>query len=211
MPLKLIPPKAGRNPVYRVRGTHLGIYVDRTTGVADERKARKLLIKWRDEIESGQFRPPHPSGRALMPIRPENRARYPKDWPLISHRIRERASHRCEQCGVANHALGGRSTDGTFLPAQPTGTDGIRVTWPRPGEHAWCGRGDRAEHLRIIRIVLTVAHLDHTPENCADANLRCWCQRCHNLYDAAARRAGTRERAKALRATGDLLSATEVA
>ena len=34
------------------------------------------------------------------------------------------------------------------------------------------------------RVVLTVAHLDHTPENCDPSNLRALCQRCHNKYDA---------------------------
>ncbi len=35
-----------------------------------------------------------------MPIRPENRALYPADWPAISQRIRhERAQNRCEQEG----------------------------------------------------------------------------------------------------------------
>jgi 5-methylcytosine-specific restriction endonuclease McrA len=34
-------------------------------------------------------------------------------------------------------------------------------------------------------VVLTVAHLDHTPENVAPANLKAWCQRCHLTYDAA--------------------------
>jgi hypothetical protein len=33
-------------------------------------------------------------------------------------------------------------------------------------------------------VVLTVAHLDHQPENCADDNLRALCQRCHLRYDA---------------------------
>jgi hypothetical protein len=32
--------------------------------------------------------------------------------------------------------------------------------------------------------VLTIAHLDHTPENCADDNLRAWRQRHHLAYDA---------------------------
>ena len=32
-------------------------------------------------------------------------------------------------------------------------------------------------------VVLTIAHLDHTPENCDPANLRAWCQQCHNAYD----------------------------
>lgn len=41
-----------------------------------------------------------------------------------------------------------------------------------------------AEGNRWIVIILTVAHLDHVPENCADDNLRFWCQRCHLSYDA---------------------------
>lgn len=30
---------------------------------------------------------------------------------------------------------------------------------------------------------LTTAHLDQTPENCDEANLRAMCQRCHLAYD----------------------------
>lgn len=128
-----------------------------------------------------------------MPIRAENRDRYPADWPAISARIRKRTKNRCEECGVANHVLGGRSPiDGVFLPALPKGEKLLRLDWPVQGEWAWCGQGQRQEHLRIIRIVLTVAHLDHTPENCADDNLKALCQRCHNRYDAAQRRAGGR-------------------
>jgi hypothetical protein len=37
---------------------------------------------------------------------------------------------------------------------------------------------------KSIVVVLTVGHLDHTPENCAEENLRAWCQRCHLRYDA---------------------------
>lgn len=54
------------------------------------------------------------------------------------------------------------------------------------------------------RVILTVAHLDHQPENCDPENLRAWCQRCHNAYDAPARRAGTKERAKARMAVADM-------
>ena len=40
-----------------------------------------------------------------MPIRPENRARYPKDWKLRSYFVRfVRAKGRCEWCG-AHHGL----------------------------------------------------------------------------------------------------------
>jgi len=55
MPLKLIPPREGRTPYYSVRGTHLGVYVDRSTRLADRAKAAKLLVRWREEIERGEF------------------------------------------------------------------------------------------------------------------------------------------------------------
>jgi hypothetical protein len=44
--------------------------------------------------------------------------------------------------------------------------------------------GEPARYARG-RIVLTVAHLDHQPENCVDENLKAMCQRCHLRYDAA--------------------------
>ncbi|MDH3976438.1 MAG: hypothetical protein OEV42_19410 [Deltaproteobacteria bacterium] len=38
-----------------------------------------------------------------MPIRPENKDRYPKDWKLRSRFVRFcRANNRCEWCGVEN-------------------------------------------------------------------------------------------------------------
>ncbi|HSW83510.1 MAG TPA: hypothetical protein VLH12_08550 [Usitatibacter sp.] len=38
-----------------------------------------------------------------MPIRPENRARYPKDWKVRSFFVRfVRARGRCEWCGAAH-------------------------------------------------------------------------------------------------------------
>lgn len=144
----------------------------------------------------------------IVPIRPENKDRYPKNWPEISRRIRDAAGNKCEWCGVPNGELGGRIQGGTWLKAQPTGTDGMRITWPAEGELAWCGDGESVgrARLRIVRIVLTVAHLDHTPENCADDNLKSLCQRCHNRYDAPKRRAGILERARAGKAIGDLLT-----
>ena len=42
-------------------------------------------------------------------------------------------------------------------------------------------------------VVLTVAHLDHTPENCADDNLRAYCQRCHLAYDRDRHEANRKE------------------
>lgn len=143
----------------------------------------------------------------MSPIRAENRGRYPADWrTVIVPAVRERSGDLCEGCGVLNHALGGRLRDGRFLPAQPKGTNGMRLDWPRPGEEAWCTDGVRAERLRIIRIVLTVAHLDHDDLETRDlTRLRHWCQRCHNTYDAKARAAGIKARARECNAISDLL------
>ena len=40
-----------------------------------------------------------------MPIKPENKGRYPKDWKAIRERILERAEHACEKCGALNHTI----------------------------------------------------------------------------------------------------------
>ena len=84
-----------------------------------------------------------------MPIKPENKSRYPKNWKEIRQHILERASNKCEFCGVENH---------TYRLNETTGKE--------------------------VRIVLTVAHLDNTPENCDPSNLRALCQKCHLSYDA---------------------------
>jgi 5-methylcytosine-specific restriction endonuclease McrA len=102
-----------------------------------------------------------------MPIRPENRSLYPKDWKQISERIRfGRAGNRCEWCGAENGK-----------PHPVTGS----------------------------KVVLTTAHLDHDPSNCADANLAALCQKCHLAYDAPMKRQRREARQRAERATGDLL------
>ncbi len=137
-----------------------------------------------------------------MPIRPENRARYPKDWPAISARIRQRAGNRCEECGVENHKLGGRSPDGRFWLAEPTGESSRGIMWPRPGDWSWCSGWP--ERLRIIKIILTVAHLDHQPENCADDNLKALCQRCHLRLDAKSKAERRKARERSSLACGEL-------
>lgn len=144
-----------------------------------------------------------------MPIRPENRARYPAEWPEISLCVRSRAGWKCEgspafpDCRVKHGELGGRGRAGAWYPAIPVGERLLRLEWPEPGTNWWCD--GHPEKLRIVRIVLTVAHLDHQPENCDPANLRALCQRCHLFHDRhqhAATRSATRREGRAL---GDLL------
>lgn len=85
-----------------------------------------------------------------MPIKPENRHRYPVNWKELSHYIRfERAKGKCEFCG-AEHGE----------PHPETGK----------------------------KVVLTTAHLDHTPEHNDTRNLAALCQPCHLGYDAKVQR-----------------------
>lgn len=91
-----------------------------------------------------------------MPVHPDNRHRYPKDWPAISQRIRfERAAGRCECEGECGHDHGGRCEAVHGEPHPVTGS----------------------------KVVLTTAHLNHTPEDCRDEVLRAMCQRCHLSHD----------------------------
>ncbi len=135
-----------------------------------------------------------------MPLRPEHAARYPKDWPAISQRIRQRANNACEFCGVKNYRLGGR-LDGVWFDADILGCN---RKLPDPGSWAWCSRDGRTERLRIVRIVLTVAHLDHQPEHCDDDNLKALCQRCHLNYDAKFHAINARETRRKAMNTRDL-------
>jgi 5-methylcytosine-specific restriction endonuclease McrA len=108
-----------------------------------------------------------------VPIKPENRSRYPEDWKTIRAAILERAGNRCEGSPAFPNC---RAQNGSSHP--DTGS----------------------------RVVLTIAHLDHVPENCSHENLRAWCQRCHLKYDAEHHAATARTTRKARRAAGDLFT-----
>lgn len=118
-----------------------------------------------------------------MPIKPENAKRYPLDWPQIREKILRRAWWCCENCGVQNHAWGWRDAEGKF---HKINKGVIRDTWPKDERHTrkppFMLATDKGD-VKIIEIVLTVAHLDHQPENCTPENLRAWCQKCHLAYD----------------------------
>lgn len=90
-----------------------------------------------------------------MPIKPENKNRYPANWKQISEDIRfNRANNKCEVCGAEN-----------YKPHPLTGS----------------------------KVILTVAHLDHQPENCDYSNLKAMCQKCHNNYDKSHRKQTIRD------------------
>lgn len=140
-----------------------------------------------------------------MPIRPEMRERYPKDWKLRSRFVRfVRARGRCEWCGVEHGALGYRR-DGEWH-ALPVAISQASIDPTKRGDIIQCSDGST---VRIVQIILTTAHVyDDRPEASGLLNLAALCQKCHNDHDAKARRAGTRERAIAARKTVDMFTAS---
>jgi 5-methylcytosine-specific restriction endonuclease McrA len=140
-----------------------------------------------------------------MPIKPENKARYPKNWPEIRVLILMRANDRCEQCKVANGDLIVRGIDkdaGTFQRFEGDGEvyaadDGRYLGLCKASEY--CGN-------KWTRIVLTIAHLDHVPENVAESNLKALCQRCHLAYDAEHHAETARATRRERKAIGDLFA-----
>lgn len=131
-----------------------------------------------------------------MPIKPENRARYPVNWNEIRKRILARAGHCCEQCHVPNRA---RIARGQNDDADTYMMDDAKVYCANTGEYL--GQTHMSDYNvgRMTTVVLTIAHLDHTPEHCDDSNLRALCQRCHLAYDRDHHRANAQatRRAKA--------------
>ena len=62
MPIKLVPPKAGRTSHWWIRGTHLGFYCERSTGTGDKRLAARVLKNTERDIERGVFATPQGPG-----------------------------------------------------------------------------------------------------------------------------------------------------
>ena len=97
-----------------------------------------------------------------MPIRESEKAKYPprEEWASIRERILKRAGNCCEWkgCGVKNYS------ERPATKKARLGGVGPLVTYD-------------------VMVVLTIAHLDHDPANCADDNLAALCQRCHLRHD----------------------------
>lgn len=122
-----------------------------------------------------------------MPIRPEMRPLYPprEAWRAIRRAILERAGGLCEcvgGCGYSHPRGGCRAPDGDLVDRRMTAlpTPGAVLEEVRPHVHDGTCLGERCSG---VRVVLTIAHLDHDPSNNDPANLRALCQRCHLRLD----------------------------
>lgn len=110
--------------------------------------------------------------------------KYPPNWKTeIRPAILERAKNRCEFCGIENYALGYRDIDGKFYDwkfiedeLENKGND----LFDNVLKNCFDKKGEPTEPIKII---LTVAHLDHDLKNNKHENLKALCQKCHLNYD----------------------------
>jgi hypothetical protein len=91
-----------------------------------------------------------------MPVKPENRHRYPANWKELVE--------LCKQRTIADN---GRDC----CEGSPLFPDCRAENYqPHPDTGG--------------RVVLTTAHVNHVVEDCSPDNLRRWCNRCHLSHDA---------------------------
>lgn len=105
MSLKLIPPRQGRSPHYRVRGTHLGVYLDRSAKTGDRRIAQQQLRRREREIEAGIIVRPSGAtfaGAALAYLQSGHERTY---LPPLLRYFGETAIERVDQRAVDDAAI----------------------------------------------------------------------------------------------------------
>lgn len=118
----------------------------------------------------------------LLPM-PIDYSRYPADWKEIVKRIRKRSGDKCEECGLENKSW--VFSVPFMMRDEETRRYKRRNIWFQMRADAL--REAKEEYMvREVRVILTVAHLDHDEENheVSDDRLKHMCQVCHLRYDA---------------------------
>ncbi|NJO85313.1 MAG: HNH endonuclease [Synechococcaceae cyanobacterium RM1_1_27] len=96
---------------------------------------------------------------------PMNRSRYPANWDEIATAIKTAADWRCAGCGQV---------------CRPAGRSFAQFA------EELIGSGQDIDLDHPNKYLLTVAHLNHIPEDCRPENLRALCAPCHCRYDLKA-------------------------
>lgn len=107
--------------------------------------------------------------------------RYPPNWlKEIRPRIIARANNKCECCGLKHKQV----VYAIKLKINDNGNYKLKTIWFRVKEDA--EREDLLKNLKEVRVILTIAHLDHdeTNHDVKDERLKAMCQICHLRYDA---------------------------
>lgn len=96
-----------------------------------------------------------------------NKDRYNELWyDVIRPAILKRDCYKCTRCHVKHRAIGYRANSGKFIEC-----DKFMIEW--------C----KTKGIKVFKIFLQVAHLDHDPSNNDYSNLRSFCARCHLSND----------------------------
>ena len=107
--------------------------------------------------------------------------KYPPNWlKEIRPRIMARANDKCEVCGLEHKQL----VYAIKLKINDNGNYKLKTIWFRVKEDA--EREDLLNNLKEVKVILTIAHLDHDELNhdVKDKRLMAMCQICHLRYDA---------------------------
>lgn len=92
---------------------------------------------------------------------------YPKNWKQISTMVRDRAGQKCELCGAPNKTYVVRFNTGRVSPLWRIAKDSDIF----------------GSENGLVKIVLTVHHIDGNRQNNGKHNLIALCQRCHLRLD----------------------------
>ncbi|MEM9136498.1 MAG: hypothetical protein AAGB01_04010 [Cyanobacteria bacterium P01_F01_bin.42] len=104
---------------------------------------------------------------------PMDRSLYPDNWDELAFQIKTEANWCCTECGRPCRQPG-ESFD-VFL--KRCWSPSLEAQYP-----SYEMEGDR--HVsKAGRFTLTVAHIDHEPQNCDRNNLKALCAPCHGTYD----------------------------
>lgn len=117
-----------------------------------------------------------------MPI---DYSKYPPNWKNeIVPRILERDGNSCKQCGLGN----GSEVMSLALWVREGTRYKVRRFWlSDASDIARMSLYALPNETKPVKVVLTIAHLDHDEENhdVADDRLAAMCQWCHLNYDAS--------------------------
>ena len=113
-------------------------------------------------------------------------SKYPKNWKTeIRPRILKRANNCCEFCNVKNYEQIYRGFINNIPVYQ---LDNGKIYNANNGSYIgenYIGENFDKGKFNLIKVILTIAHLDHDKENheVKDERLKALCQRCHLVLD----------------------------
>lgn len=118
--------------------------------------------------------------------------KYPENWKTeIRPDIMKRANSCCEVCGVPNYKLILRGEyNGVECYQDENGYIYDANTSIKIGSDYL---GEVHPTNKLIKVVLTIAHLDHDITHNEYSNLKALCQRCHNRHDVEFRKANRKK------------------